>query len=249
MPRSCNRVAGSIAPSPCLAYRGGRYYTSWADYQNDRGNPRGVVPGGATGPGNQIGDITCYTNCATPPTNAQDPGQGSDRAGYNIFDSLLCDGIAGWFNLDMCRGAPRCDVTCQIKQITGYNDIVSCVAHASVSGCAWTVANGVGMVIVGGKVVKVIKDANEIARLTQAAEGGSLGSTGRTVARNLKEQLAMQEAMSNPAAGTRLALLMNDSRWPAADGWVKMAQNINGVEIHYVRNTITGAVDDFKFVG
>jgi len=42
---------------------------------------------------------------------------------------------------------------------------------------------------------------------------------------------------------------MNDSRWPAADGWVKMAQNINGVEIHYVRNTITGAVDDFKFVG
>jgi len=28
-----------------------------------------------------------------------------------------------------------------------------------------------------------------------------------------------------------------------------MAQNINGVEIHYVRNTLTGAVEDFKFVG
>jgi len=26
-----------------------------------------------------------------------------------------------------------------------------------------------------------------------------------------------------------------------------MRQYINGVEIHYVRNTITGAVDDFKF--
>ena len=30
---------------------------------------------------------------------------------------------------------------------------------------------------------------------------------------------------------------------------VKMAQNVNGIEIHYVRNTITGAVDDFKFAG
>ena len=60
--------------------------------------------------------------------------------------------------------------------------------------------------------------------------------------------------MSGPFIATRrrvttLRLAMNDSRWPAADGWVKMAQNINGVEIHYVRNTITGAVDDFKFVG
>jgi hypothetical protein len=40
---------------------------------------------------------------------------------------------------------------------------------------------------------------------------------------------------------------MNDPRWPASQGWVKMRQDINGVEIHYVRNTITGAVDDFKF--
>jgi filamentous hemagglutinin len=40
---------------------------------------------------------------------------------------------------------------------------------------------------------------------------------------------------------------MTDSRWPATDGWVKMAQNVNGVEVHYVKNTVTGAVDDFKF--
>jgi hypothetical protein len=26
------------------------------------------------------------------------------------------------------------------------------------------------------------------------------------------------------------------------------AQNINGVEIHYAKNTVTGAVADFKFV-
>ena len=40
---------------------------------------------------------------------------------------------------------------------------------------------------------------------------------------------------------------MNGARWPAADGWVKMRQVVNGVDIHYVRNTVTGSVDDFKF--
>ena len=74
------------------------------------------------------------------------------------------------------------------------------------------------------------------------------GSTGRTTPENLNEQLAMQEVMSNPGAGKILQNInMNDSRWPAQDGWVKMQQNVNGVVIHYVYNTITGEVDDFKF--
>lgn len=55
--------------------------------------------------------------------------------------------------------------------------------------------------------------------------------------------------MSNPAAGTRLPVTLTDARWPAADGWVKISQNVNGVEIHYVQNMVTGAVDDFKFIG
>jgi hypothetical protein len=50
-----------------------------------------------------------------------------------------------------------------------------------------------------------------------------------------------------PAAGRPLPVPMTDPRWPATDGWVKSAQNINGIEIHYVRNSITGAIDDFKF--
>jgi hypothetical protein len=74
-----------------------------------------------------------------------------------------------------------------------------------------------------------------------------LGSTGRTTPANLNEQLAMEQAISNPAAGRPLSVPMTDSRWPATDGWVKSAQNINGIEIHYVRNSITGAIDDFKF--
>jgi hypothetical protein len=76
------------------------------------------------------------------------------------------------------------------------------------------------------------------------------GSTGRTVPDNLNEQLAMQEAQSNPAAGRVLTnIAMNDSRWPAADGWLKMQQNINGVIIHYVYNPGMDAVDDFKLAG
>jgi Pretoxin HINT domain len=76
----------------------------------------------------------------------------------------------------------------------------------------------------------------------------SRGSTGRTEPANLKEQLAMKEANSNPTAGRIITrITMSDSRWPADEGWVKMQQNVNGVIIHYVYNTETGVADDFKF--
>lgn len=74
-----------------------------------------------------------------------------------------------------------------------------------------------------------------------------LGSTGRSTPTNLNEKLAMEQAISNPTAGRILPVPMTDARWPAAEGLVKSAQNINGIEIHYVRNSNTGAVDDFKF--
>lgn len=74
-----------------------------------------------------------------------------------------------------------------------------------------------------------------------------LGSTGRTTPNNLGEDLAMRQAMGFPAEGRPLPVPMTDPRWPASDGWVKMAQNVNGVEVHYVRNVRTGARDDFKF--
>lgn len=73
------------------------------------------------------------------------------------------------------------------------------------------------------------------------------GSTGRTVPNSLAEKLAMEQAMSYPNGGRQLPIPMTDSRWPKTDGWVKMTQNINGIEIHYVRNTKTGQIDDFKF--
>lgn len=74
-----------------------------------------------------------------------------------------------------------------------------------------------------------------------------LGSTGRVKPANLTEQLAMTSVRADPAGVPLQRVEMSDPRWPAADGWVKMQQIENGVNIHYVYNTITGAVDDFKF--
>jgi len=75
-------------------------------------------------------------------------------------------------------------------------------------------------------------------------------SKGSTLPRNLREQLAIEQAMSNPTAGKVLAVPMTDPRWPASEGWVKMQQMIypSGapINVHYVYNKITGEMDDFK---
>jgi RHS repeat-associated protein len=79
-------------------------------------------------------------------------------------------------------------------------------------------------------------------------------SKGTTLPRNLREQLAVEQATKASQAGSQLPIKMTDPRWPASDGWVKMQQVINSggregpINVHYVRNTITGAVDDFKVV-
>ena len=80
------------------------------------------------------------------------------------------------------------------------------------------------------------------------------GSTGRTVPNTLNEQMAMHQVMSNPLEGAvdmsklkNRPIIMSDPRWLASEGWVKMSNNVNGIEIHFVYNKITGAFDDFKF--
>ncbi len=80
-----------------------------------------------------------------------------------------------------------------------------------------------------------------------------LGSTGRTIPKNLNEQMAMHQVQSNPLENaTKLKLQMNDPRWPASDGWVKMQSIVRHADetktiIHFLYNQITGAFDDFKF--
>ena len=80
------------------------------------------------------------------------------------------------------------------------------------------------------------------------------GSTGRTEAANLHEQLAMKQVISNPLyeAKELTNIRMNDLRWHANDGWVKMERIIKfsdgtKVVIHFLYNTITKIFDNFKF--
>ncbi len=73
------------------------------------------------------------------------------------------------------------------------------------------------------------------------------GSTGRSTPNNLPEQIALKEALLDPQSGKHLVNInMNDSRWPGEEGWIKMQKRHDDIIIHYVMNTETGAVDDFK---
>ena len=57
----------------------------------------------------------------------------------------------------------------------------------------------------------------------------------------------MEEVMSDPQGIHMENIEMGDSRWPASEGWIKMGQRVNEVEIHYVYNPKTDEYDDFKF--
>jgi RHS repeat-associated protein len=81
-----------------------------------------------------------------------------------------------------------------------------------------------------------------------------LGSTGRTAAANLTEELAMKEIVSNPRIGAVITNMkpLSDKRWL---GWRKMQYLHTALDgkitnIHYVgkfENGLLTAVDDFKF--
>jgi len=100
-----------------------------------------------------------------------------------------------------------------------------------------------------GKAAKEIAKIDaDLARLYKKTIEGK-GFTGRIKPTTLKEQLAMKEVLTNPLTEAKelKAITMTDQRWPAQDGWVKMAKNVNGIEIHFLYNTKTGLFDDFKF--
>jgi hypothetical protein len=92
------------------------------------------------------------------------------------------------------------------------------------------------------------------ARASTSLVAKGLGSTGRTTATNLTEQLAMKAAASNPAAGQIIQRMkpLTDPRWA---GWRKMQFTHTGLDgtktvIHYNGRWVDGvlkAVDDFKF--
>ncbi|MCL2859320.1 MAG: hypothetical protein FWF46_01855 [Oscillospiraceae bacterium] len=77
------------------------------------------------------------------------------------------------------------------------------------------------------------------------------GSTGRTTANNSTEIDAMQKVLDDPLGNSKKInlktenKLINDLRW---ENWEKRATNINGVEIHFNYDPVTGQFDDFKFI-
>jgi hypothetical protein len=110
-----------------------------------------------------------------------------------------------------------------------------------------------------GKVYKKLteRQSGRILGGSAADEGVNLvsmglGSTGRSTATNLAEELTMKEITSNPTLGKVVMTGMRDSRWL---GWDKMqythvALDGSKTTIHYVgkfENGVLKAVDDFKF--
>lgn len=78
-------------------------------------------------------------------------------------------------------------------------------------------------------------------------------SSGAVEVCDLKEQLALEQAASNPTLGKELPISIGDPRWTAEEGWKKMQQvfvfyNGEKVTIHYVINEQWLLMDDFKIV-
>jgi hypothetical protein len=72
--------------------------------------------------------------------------------------------------------------------------------------------------------------------------------TGSSVARTAEEAAALQRVLASPTAGREIIGSLNDPRLAGEVGWVKMAQHIGGVEIHYLINVGRRLIDDVKFV-
>ncbi|TCI59108.1 hypothetical protein EVJ21_14320 [Exiguobacterium sp. SH0S2] len=101
------------------------------------------------------------------------------------------------------------------------------------------------------KITVPAKKSVPLSNLQYLIRSKSLGrgSTGRQVPRTYKEEVAMRNVLYNPNSGRILNMTkgMTDPRWRQQDGWRKMAKNVDGVEIHYLKNIKTGKFDDFKF--
>ncbi|SMD23507.1 hypothetical protein [Kibdelosporangium aridum] len=97
---------------------------------------------------------------------------------------------------------------------------------------------------VGGKASRALTDDPDPEDCLVTPLG--LGHTGKHKNLTINEKIAMDEVMYDPKAGEVLPITLKDPRWPAKDGWVKMAQEVNGVRIHYLFNEVTGHYDDFK---
>lgn len=122
------------------------------------------------------------------------------------------------------------------EQVTNINSQISSLCNCS----------NAPQVVASNSMMATLKAiGNVLAGATGSASPGNYPSTAKRQPANLKEQLAIKEAKSRPQGGSQVPLRggMNDSRFPV--GSIKMRQNINGVEVHYVKLP-NGRFTDFK---
>lgn len=141
---------------------------------------------------------------------------------------------------------------CNLASVAATVELTAEVAPAAVLSVPGTVFFGSAVAVgyVLHKATALGEDAGDSAASAEAATEQKLleqKSTGRTAPKDLKEKLAIEEAMANPGGSHAKGMEMKDPRYPAKDGWIKMEQEVNGTKIHYIKNTKTGAVADFKF--
>ena len=147
----------------------------------------------------------------------------------------------------------------ELIKLTTMAELRDSLDYASENGMLFAGGNSMGR----GNIVNIRSTKQEIPRIyTQAnifdpelyqlrkniEAGIGRSNMAKTEPRNLKEKLAMESVLKDPLSGAKqLPIPMTDKRWPGELGWVKMAKNVNGVEIHYVYNKNTQQFDDFKF--
>lgn len=147
----------------------------------------------------------------------------------------------------------------ELIKLTTMAELRDSLDYASENGMLFAGGNSMGR----GNIVNIRSTKQEIPRIyTQAnifdpelyqlrkniEAGIGRSNMAKTEPRNLKKKLAMESVLKDPLSGAKqLPIPMTDKRWPGELGWVKMAKNVNGVEIHYVYNKNTQQFDDFKF--
>ena len=200
-----------------------------------------------------VGAIVFTAGAATPVVAGIGYGIAAGTAAYTVADvqQTVTDGDSNYIRDTLFAGEQR-----------AYDDSRVVV---DIAGLGYTAVapktNKVGSnnSVKSGSNNKNIKNQSNIKNSYSGSSIGNpvsvegKGSTGRVNPNNINEQMAMHQVKSNPLSGaSQIPLTMNDPRWLASEGWIKMQNRVitsdgNEIEIHFLYNKKTGAFDDFKF--
>ena len=117
---------------------------------------------------------------------------------------------------------------------------VGTVAVGVNEGVAALTGYNAGRELMGDDAYDVVSAIITLGGASYIAGGMTLPypSTGNTVS-NLNQQLAIEEASSNPNAGHVISnIKMKDPRMPYWLGWQKYSYRVNGMDVHYVENRL-----------